>query len=92
MIETISKDEDDDLYFEYTNSYNGIFVIQTLRVYGSITMPPGNYTELGFTQALDQQLNNITNGAIRAQYDSNNNICGIYTTGDNTAFRILTDE
>ena len=55
-------------------------------------MPPGNYTELGFTQALDQQLNSITSGAIRAQYDSNNNICGIYTNGDNTALIILTDE
>ena len=55
-------------------------------------MSPGNYTELAFSQALDQQLKTITRGAIRAQYDSNNNICGIYTTGDNTAFRILTDD
>ena len=92
LFKTISRDENDDLYFEYTTSFNGIFDIQTVRIVGSITMPPGNYTELAFSQALDQQLNTITYGAIRAQYDSNNNICGIYTNGDNTAFRILTDE
>ena len=92
LFKTISRDENDDLYFEYTASFNGIFDIQTVRIVGSITMPPGNYTELAFTQALDQQLNTITHGAIRAQYDSNNNICGIYTNGDNIAFIILTDE
>ena len=91
MFKTISWDENDDLYFEYTTSYTGVFDIQTVRVSGSITLPPGNYTEIGFTQVLDQQLNNITSGAIPAQYDSNNNICGIYSNGDNTAFIILTD-
>ena len=58
----------------------------------SIRIPPGNYTELGFAQALDQQFNATTNGVIRAEYDSTNNICAIYTTGDKTAFIILTDE
>ena len=41
---------------------------------------------------LDQHLNAASYGAIHAEYDTNNNVCGIYTTGDNTAFRIFTDE
>ena len=44
LLKTISTDENDDLYFEYTASFNGIFDIQTVRILGSITMPPGNYT------------------------------------------------
>jgi len=92
LFKTISRDENDDLYFQYTASFDGIFTTETVSIHGSITMPPGNYTEISFTQVLDQQLNQATYGAIRAQYDTNNNICGIYTTGAHTAFRILTDE
>ena len=55
-------------------------------------LPPGNDTELGFIQILDQHLNAASKGAIRAEYDTNDNVCGIYTTGDNTAFRLFTDE
>ena len=74
LFKTISRDENDDLYFEYTTSSNGVFDIATVRIVGSITLPPGNYTEIGFAQALGQKLNNITNGAIRAQYDSGRTI------------------
>ena len=45
-----------------------------------------------FASALDQHFNAVTNEAIRAEYNSPDNICRIYTTGDNTAFRIRTDE
>ena len=55
-------------------------------MYGSVTLPPGNYTELGFVQAFDQHLNAAAKVAIRAQYDSTNNVCGLYATGDNVAF------
>ena len=41
---------------------------------------------------MPQQLNSATNGAVRADYNSPNTVCTIYTTGDTTAFRILTDE
>ena len=63
-----------------------------MHVHSSITIPPGNHTELGFVQALDQQFNTTTNGVIRAEYDSTNNIGAIYTTSETTAFRIRTDE
>ena len=70
--------ENDVLYVEYTVQWNGIFDSSSVTIYNSVTLPPGNYTELGFAQALDQQLNTETKGVIRAEYGSTNNICAIY--------------
>ena len=46
----------DKLYFETVVPNNGRFTTSSVRVEHTITIPPGNYTELGFAQALDQQL------------------------------------
>ena len=51
LFKTICKDENDDLYFEYTTQLTGIFDSSTVRVGGSITFTRGNNTELAFTQA-----------------------------------------
>ena len=81
LFKTISKDENDKFYFETIARINGIFTTSSVRVEHTITMPPGNYTELGFCQALDQQLHNISNIYIYmgCAYDSDNNICNITT-------------
>ena len=50
----------------------------------------GNYTELAFSQVIDQQLRTV--GSIGSNYDSNNNLCYISTWSSNTQFRILTDD
>ena len=92
LFKTISTGENDTLYVEYTAHWDGIFDSSTYTIYNSVTLPPGNYTELSFASALDQQLNTATNGALRVDYNSPNNVCSIYTNGDTTAFRILTDE
>ena len=41
---------------------------------------------------LDQHLNAASYGAIRAEYDSNNNVCSIYTSSYDQKIRILTDD
>ena len=84
--------ENDTVYIEYTTQWQGLFNSSSVTIYNSATLPPGNYTELAFATALDQQLNSATNGAVRADYNSPNNVCSIYTNGDTTAFRILTDD
>ena len=89
LFKTISVGE---IYLKYTAQWNGIFDTSSFTTHTAVTLPPGNYTELGFATALDQQLNSATNGAVRADYNSLNNVCTIYTTGDTTAFGILTDE
>ena len=78
LFKTISRGENDTLFFEYTAEWSGIFSSTTFHIYNNITIPPGNYTELGFAQALDQQFNATTNGVIRAEYNSPDNICRIY--------------
>ena len=62
LFKTIARDENDKLYFEIIVQTNGIFTTSSVRVEHSITIPPGNYTELAFSQALDQQLKSVTNG------------------------------
>ena len=78
--------------FEIILSHRRQFI--PVRIHNSVTLPPGDYTELSFVQMLDQLLNAASYGAIHAEYDSVNNVCGIYTytTGNNTAFRLFTDE
>ena len=77
---------------EYTATWNGRFDSSTVRIYSYVTLPPGNYTELGIVQMLDQHLNAASYGAIHAEYDSNNNVCAIYTSSYDQQCRILTDE
>ena len=88
LFKTIAAGENDTVYVEYTTQWQGLFNSSSVTIYNSATLPPGNYTELGFATALDQQLNSATNGAVRADYNSPNNVCTIYTTGDTTAFRL----
>ena len=92
LFKIICRGENDDLYYEYTALVPNAIFIERITMVGSITLSPANYTEISFTLALDQKLNDATYGAIRASYDTENNICGIYTNGDQTGFRILTDE
>ena len=81
---TISKDEKDKLQFEIITS--------SVRVEHAITIPPGNYTELGLSQALDQQLRSISNIYMGSAYDSANDICNITTWGSDIQFRMLTED
>ena len=92
LFKTIARGENDDLYYEYTAQvYNPIF-IERMTFVGSITMSPANYTEISFTLALDERLNTATSGTLRARYDTENNICAIYTDRDDVEFKIRTDE
>ena len=49
LFKTISKDENDTLYFETIVPISGIFTTSSVRVEHSLTIPPGNYTELAFS-------------------------------------------
>ena len=91
MFKTTSKDENDTLYFETIVPISGIFTTSSVRVEHSLTIPPGNYTELAFSQVLDQQLRNIPNIFMGSAYDSANNMCSISTWSSDIQFRILTD-
>ena len=59
---------------------------------GTVTVPPGNYTELAFVQVLSQLLSDQSYGLLHADYDSPNNVCSIYTASYDQKFRILTDD
>ena len=59
---------------------------------GSITIPPGNYTELSFATVVSQLLSDNSYGALHADYNSPNNVCSIYTSNYDQQFRILSDE
>ena len=45
---TISRGENDQLYFETIVTTDGIFTTSSVRVEHTITVPPGNYKELVF--------------------------------------------
>ena len=90
LFKTIAQNENDKLYVEIIAEDQGIFTTSSVRIEHTITIPPGNYTELAFSQVIDQQLRNIAN--IGSAYDSNNNICSISTWSSTTKFRILTDD
>ena len=90
LFKTIAQNENDKLYVEIIAEDQGIFTTSSVRIEHTITIPPGNYTELAFSQAIDQQLRTI--GSIGSTYDSNNNLCYISTWSSNTRFRILTDD
>ena len=51
--------EHDVLYLEHTAQWNGIFDTSSVTIHNSVTLPPGNYTELGFATALDLSLIHI---------------------------------
>ena len=92
LFKTISRNENDKLYVETIVPIGGIFSTSSVRVEHTITIPPGNYTELAFAQALDQQLKSLPNSSLGSDYDSANNLCSIYTSSSDNQFRILTDD
>ena len=61
--------KDDKLYVETILPTGGIFTTSSVRVEHTITIPPANYTDLGFAQALDQQLKSVPNVALVSDYD-----------------------
>ena len=61
-------------------------------VLATVIIPPGQYTELTFVQALDSQLNETTFGNVRAEYDSSTNVCSLYTPNENGTFQVFTDD
>ena len=89
LFKTIATGENDKLYVEVIVENGGIFTTSNVRVEHTITIPPGNYTELAFSQVLDQELRKVVN--IGSAYDSSNNICSI-STWSPSQFRILTDD
>ena len=75
LFKTISRSENDQIWVRILS--NPVF----LGPFGTVedhnmTIPPGNYTELGFAQALDVLLKLIGLGC---DYDSTNN-CLLYTS------------
>ena len=90
LFKTIARNENDKLYVETIVPMDGIFTTSSVRIEHTITIPPGNYTELAFSQVLDQKLRDVA--SIGSAYDSSNNICSISTWSDTIQFRILTDD
>ena len=88
LFKTIARSENDTLYFETGSSILPL----GFTLSGTVTLPPGNYTELAFVQVLRQLLNDQSYGSLHADYDSANNVCSIYTSSYDQKFRILTDE
>ena len=88
LFKTIARGENDTLYFEAGSAILPL----GFSLSGTVTIPPGNYTELAFTQVLSQLLNDQSIGSLHADYDSANNVCSIYTSSYDQKFRILTDE
>ena len=88
LFQTIARGENDTLYFETGSSILPLGFPNS----GTITLPPGNYTETALVQVLNQLLNGQSYGSLNAEYDGANNICGIFTSSLDQQFRILTDE
>ena len=86
LFKTIATGENDKLYVEVIVENGGIFTTSNVRVEHTITIPSGNYTELAFSQAIDQQLRTV--GSIGSTYDSNTNFCYISTWSSTTQFRL----
>ena len=80
LFKTIAKNENDKLYVETIVPIGGIFTTSSVRIEHTITIPPGNYTEVAFSQVLDQKLRDVA--SIGCAYDSSNNICSISTWSD----------
>ena len=89
LYKTISRGEIDQLYFETIVTTNVRFTTSSVRVEHTITIPPGNYTELGLSQVIDQQLRNESKLYMGSAYDSANNVCSISTWSFDIKFRIL---
>ena len=88
MFKTIARCENDTLDFQTGSSILSL----GFPLSGTVTLPPGNYTELAFVQVLSQLLNDQSYGSLHADYDSANNVCSISTSTYDQKFRILTDE
>ena len=71
LFKTIARDENDTLYFE---TGSAILPLGFSLSGTTVTIPPGNYTELAFVQVLSQLLNDQSYGSLHADYDSANNV------------------